>query len=273
LIRPDDLPDFERPPIIEAVMSVQFTTPVEYREIYARDVWALFEKQFPRVEEQLPLPASFEVFGAPGSTGLPLKIEPMTGPLRNRYWFLVADGRELIQFQHDRFVHNWRKMLDAQNEYPRFEPILEKFESELGTLDGFFQKKGWGPIAPNQCELTYVNRMPLINENGEQFPLSLYFRKMDMSLTGDATDFALRLQQVITDSNGNPIGRLYIDTSTQADTAGRRQVALTLTARGQPEKPTIPAVVAFLQTQRERIVRTFTEFTSDAAHEMWGRTQ
>jgi uncharacterized protein (TIGR04255 family) len=142
LPRPDDLPDFLKPPIVEAVMSVQFTTPPDYREIYAREIWALFEHEFSRVQEQSALEPFFEVFGGPpGPAKLQIKFQP-TGPIHNRFWFLGAGDRELLQFQRDRFVHNWRKLHDANNQYPRFEPILTKFERELGTLDDYFKRKG-----------------------------------------------------------------------------------------------------------------------------------
>ena len=117
LSRFDDLPDFARPPIVEAVMSVQFATPAGYKEIYAREVWGLFERDFPRVHEQPALEPFFEVFGA-GPTGVQIKLQRVAGAFRNRYWFLDPQDRELIQFQHDRFIHNWRKLRNTNDEYP-----------------------------------------------------------------------------------------------------------------------------------------------------------
>jgi uncharacterized protein (TIGR04255 family) len=272
LPRPEHLPDFELPPLVEVVLSVQFASPLQYRDVYAREVWALFEEQFNQVEEQPPLPPQYEVFGGPGPGAVQFKFERMTGPLRNRYWFLAPKGHELIQFQHDRFIHNWRKVGSANSEYPRFEAIREKFQDELTRIDEFYRRKGWGPIRPNQCELTYVNRMPLVLDR--PLPPSFYFRKMDVSLVGDATDFVIQLQQtILSKDKGSPIGRLYIDASTQPDESGSRQLAMNLTARGVPAEPTIPAALAFLVDQRELVVNTFAEFTSEAAHQLWKRSQ
>ena len=253
-------------------MSVQFTPPAAYREIYARDVWALFEGEFERVQEQPALQPFYEVFGASGSPGIQIKLELVVGALRNRYWFLGPDDRELIQFQHDRFIHNWRKVADANNEYPRFEPILTKFEGELGKLDGYFKKMGWGPIVPNQCELIYVNQMPLVDQYGKPLSPSFYFRRLDVSLIGDVDEFGLRLQQKLMGPDGkSPIGRLYVEANTQGGDPSH--VALNFTARGAPSSGTIAGALAFLTAQRDLIVRTFAEITSDDAHRIWGRRQ
>ena len=268
--RPDDLPDFAKPPIIEAVMSVQFAAPADYREIYARDVWALFEREFGRVQEQPALEPFFEVFGASDSPRAQIKLQQVVGPLRNRYWFLGPDDHELLQFQHDRFIHNWRKIPNASNEYPRFEPISAKFERELAALDGYFRKMGWGPIVPNQCELIYVNRLPLHDPDGKRLSPSFFFRRIDASLIGDIEGFAFKVQQRLMGLDGtSPIGRLYVEANTQAGDSPH--IGLNLTARGAPPAGTISGALAFLATQRDHIVRTFAEITSDAAHKLWER--
>jgi len=109
LVRPDNLPDFTNPPITEVVLSNQFAPPSGYCEVYAREVWAIFEKAFPTIEEKPQLPPSFEVFGGPEMPGM--KLNFWSGVIHNRYWFLVPNKTELIQFQQDRFIHNWRNYL------------------------------------------------------------------------------------------------------------------------------------------------------------------
>jgi uncharacterized protein (TIGR04255 family) len=154
--RPDSLPDFTNPPIVEVALSVQFAPPPGYHEVYAREVWAIFEKSYPDLEEKPPLQPSFEVFGGPEMPRLQVNFGISSRPIRNRHWFLAQDKKELIQFQPDKFIHNWRKVSNENNEYPRFEYIVEKFADELTRLDRYFQDKGWGPIVPNQCEVVYL---------------------------------------------------------------------------------------------------------------------
>jgi hypothetical protein len=113
LDRPSDLPDFRDPPLNEVLLGVQFAQAKGYSQIRVGEVWGLFKSAFPEVEEQPPLQPSFEVFGLPqaaqGWAGF------VMGPTHNRFWFLTRQKDELIQFQHDRLLHNWRKV--GTNEY------------------------------------------------------------------------------------------------------------------------------------------------------------
>jgi uncharacterized protein (TIGR04255 family) len=273
LRRPDNLPDFATPPLVEVVLGVQFTAPAGYREVFAREVWALYEAEFPQIQEQPALEPRFEVFGGQaGDPSVQVRFGLVTGPIRNRYWFLASDETEIIQFQNDRFIHNWRKK-GGKDEYPRFEPIVAKYRAELDALERYFLRKNWGLIAPNQCELTYVNHIPLVDESGTELPKSFYFRRLDVSLIGDANEFSASIRQIMLDGAKNPVGRLHVDAVTRNDVGGKPIIALTLTARGAPSAPDCPSAVRFLQDARLRIVHTFAAITSDAAHAKWGRTQ
>jgi uncharacterized protein (TIGR04255 family) len=273
LPRPPGLPDFTDPPLNEVVVSIQFATPQKYSEAYIREIWALFESDFPRVQEMPALPPTFEVFGGPELPAMRLNFGVLTGALRNRYWFLNENGTELIQYQQDRFMHNWRKVSGQKTEYPRFDPIISKYTSELETLENYFHSKSWGVIAPNQCELTYVNQMPLKTETGQPIPKSFYFRKMDVSLDEDVSDFALNLRKTVTSEDGKPIGRLFVEAATGVDSGGIAVLGLNLTVRGAPADASRASALEFLHNARLLIDKTFVTFTSDAAHQRWGRTQ
>ena len=91
--------------------------PVQgYQQIRAGEVWALFRKDYPRVEELAPLQPMFETFGLPqgGQIGFGITM----GAPRNRFWFISSSGDELIQFQQDRLLHNWRKIGDQNKRIP-----------------------------------------------------------------------------------------------------------------------------------------------------------
>ena len=249
---------------------MQFSTPSGYSDIYAREVWALFESNFTPDQEQPLLEPMFEVFGPQGQAGFHIGFRP---PMGNRYWFSRPDKSELIQFQRDRFIHNWRKVSAINNEYPRFESIIEKFSNDIKKLNTYFNDKKWGQLAPNQCELIYVNQMPLTDEQGGLLNKSFYFNKLDMSLIGDVDGFNINLLQTIAGEDGRPIGRLYIEANTITDGAGNPLLNLNMTVRGAPTDTTQDAAIKFLNDARIKIVNTFTEFTSESAHKKWGRTQ
>ena len=271
--RPPGLPDFTDPPLTEVVVSIQFATPQTYSEAYIRDVWALFESDFPKVQEMPALAPTFEVFGGPELPAMRLNFGVLTAAMRNRYWFLNERGTELIQFQQDRFIHNWRKVPGHTNEYPRFDPIFSRFTKELEALDNYFRSKSWGLIMPNQCELTYVNQIPLTTDTGQPIPKSYYFRKIDVSLDEDVSDFALYLRKPITAKDGRPVGRQFVEAGTGVDGKGNAVLGLNLTVRGAPAEASLAAALEFLQNARQLIDNTFVTFTSDAAQKKWGRTQ
>ena len=156
-LRPSHLPDFDKPPLNEMIVGVQFAPPPTYRSIDAHDVWELFRQVYPGVQEQPPLAPSFETFGTPFGPQISFNFIGVGG--HPRYLFTSIDQAELLQFQPDRFLHNWRRVPGKNNLYPRFELIIEKFENELNILERRLASYGKKQLDINQCEITYVNHI------------------------------------------------------------------------------------------------------------------
>jgi uncharacterized protein (TIGR04255 family) len=273
LPRPAHLPDFDEPPLIEVAMSVQFTTPPNYRHIYAGEVRALFDDCFSEVQEQPYIPPVFEVFGGPiHAPNFQINFST-SAMLPVRYWFTHPGKAEIIQFQPDRFIHNWRKMDDRAPQYPRFDQIAASYIKDLERLDALYKSKGWGSIQPNQCELTYVNHMLLVDGAGKPLSKTFYLKNVDMALGDEIAEFGIKAQAIMKNAEGKPAGRLFIDAMTTADAGGRPLVVLTLVARGAPAQATISSAFDFLSSARDTIVTTFAQITTDAAHQLWKRTK
>src|SRR5580704_10981162 len=88
-----------------------------------------------------------------------IQLELSQRPPMPRCWFLNAAGTEILHFQSDRFVHNWRKVGEGA-EYPRYERIRRTFLTELDKLARFMWRETDQDLVPNQCEITYVNQIP-----------------------------------------------------------------------------------------------------------------
>ncbi|MGH6920547.1 MAG: TIGR04255 family protein [Geminicoccaceae bacterium] len=280
--RPPDLPDFLKPPLVEVVLSVQFSKLRNYRAVSAGLLWdKIFRKSYPKVYEHPPLAPAFETFGTPSSGRAKLQISEAAGLPAPRLWFVNTDDTELIQVQADRFIHNWRKVAGLED-YPRYETIKERFFEELRGLEEFLISEDIGTIEPNQSEVTYVNHIALDqSENIWEKPeaaLRTFSRIVD-----DGSDPAARLPRledvrytaryIIDGSEGAPIGRLII-TAQPALGSDRQQVLrLDLTARGAPTAPTLDAVSDFLDLGRETIVRGFTAITTPAMYQQWKRVK
>lgn len=265
--RPKDLPDFTNPPVNEVVVGVQFGPVPAYRQIMAQDVWTLFKSHYPLVEEQESLQPTFETFGPPKAVSGPsLKILSGVTPLR--YWFLTSVRDELIQFQPDRLMHNWRKVGDETNEYPRFESMISKFEAELSALEKYFLTVGTEPLTITQCEVTYINH---IRGDGTRFPNPRdWLRFADF---GPEAPEAMRLgfSRVLMDPEGSKGARLFSEATSAIDTQGRLLLRFDLTVRGAPAGSGIREALDFLQMGRAAIVTSFAEYTTEQAHKVWGR--
>lgn len=267
-VRPEHLPDFKLPPLNEVVIGLQFSTPQGYQQIRAGEVWSLFSQEYPNVQEQPALEPTFETFGGPFQHAPRPSFSFITGCTHDRFWFLSQDGAELIQFQQDRLLHNWRKIGDKTNDYPRFESMVSKFSTELNKLEQFVSSLAPQRLAINQCEVSYINHIPLDRGAGER--LSDWLRFVNFA-HDDPDDFSMSIRSVIRDASGKPLGRFIAESALGFLPDGQQIIVLTLTVKGAPLGTDIDSGLKFLALGREEIVRRFADLTTDQAHQKWER--
>jgi uncharacterized protein (TIGR04255 family) len=264
VIRPD-LPEFAAPPLTEVVLGIQFAPEPRYSQILVKEVWDLFRERYPEVQEQPPLEPIFETFGLPEPQKVGFEV---VGAKHDRFWFISPDGHELIQFQPDRLLHNWRKMLAPTVEtYPRFEVMLPRFQEEIGVLDKYFRALGGSPIVPNQCEVTYINFIALPADGPCEIDKWLKFLNFDGPSPDDVN---LVMRHTITDASDR-IGRMYVEARVGTKPDQSRVLQLNLVVRGVPLQPTVDGALDFLRLGRNLIAKKFAEITTDSAHSVWER--
>lgn len=264
--RPKHLPEFENPPLNEVVLGVQFNPPRGYQQIRAGEVWGLFREDYPVVQEQPALPPSFETFGLRSS---PAPLMLRSGAAHDRFWFLTTRGDELIQFQQDRLLHNWRKVGDGTNEYPRFEGMVKRFEDELAELERYVHSLSPQALHITQCEITYINHISAQSE--EALLVGDWLRPLNLQPPLHADDFSLSLRQTIQDADGRPQGRLVVEAMTAVKEDGAALLVLNITVRGAPRDTTNKSALHFIAKGRDLIVTRFAQLTTDVAHKRWGR--
>lgn len=265
--RPADLPDFERPPLHEVVVGVQFRPPRGYQQIRAGEVWGLFKDQYPDVEEHPPIPPTFETFGRPQPSQP--NIQVVQGASHDRFWFVSPSKNELLQFQNDRLLHNWRKVESSEEVYPRFEAMIQKFNDELKKLESYFSRLHQQSLDITQCEVSYINHISKIDEKTGVFGHSyLVFLNFCES---NPDDFFTIFRMVVRDAGGAPVGRLICECRTALDSRERELIVFTLTVRGAPKTPTIESGLAFLEFGRKTVVNAFASMTTASAHQAWRR--
>ena len=275
--RPTDLPDFSDPPLTEVVLGVQFNSLEKFNTPYVGRLWELLQGDYPTAEEHPPIMPVFETFGQPIPLTGGIGFSPSSLLGMPRSFLLNADKTKVLQIQRDRFLHNWRKLDDADNQYPRFEHILLKFEEELRAFARFIEFQGLGTIEPNQCEISYINQIQIDKDQSPYNAMAEIFGSLiqypDAEEIGPPDDANLLLRYIVKSADQRPIGRLVV--SAEPGQLPNRQtiIQLSLTVRGAPEPSDIAGAVAFLQAGRSHIVKTFAAITSPRMHEIWGRKQ
>ncbi len=267
LTRPDHLPDFGNPPLNEVVLGIQFAPAAGYQQIRAGEVWGLFKDEFPLVEELPPLVPSFETFGLPPRPSVGFGV--ITGAQHDRFWFLSSNKDELIQFQQDRLLHNWRKVGDQTNEYPRFEKMIARFQDEARTLETYFSTLSPQKLSCNQAEISYINHIR-IGEEGGLHSATEVFSFLNFP-EPEPEEVSASFRRIILDESGNPVGRLTCELNSAIDIERHKILILNLTARGMPTGSDIDAAIHFLVHGRDVVVNEFAAITTEKAHKIWER--
>jgi uncharacterized protein (TIGR04255 family) len=277
--RPSDLPDYERPPLNELVLSIQFGD-LPFANYHAGIVWQRFANSYPRVEEQTSLDPIFETFG-PFQAGSPrpaFQLVPASHP--SRYWFVSSDGNELLQVQCNRLIHNWRHQKPGDR-YPHYEPLRAKFDTEIAVAQEAFRELGLGEIKCNQCEVGYINLIMFDDDTDPNSRLSEVFT----IVTEEYSDAYLRMMKmergrfefsyVIPGESGKePIGRLHLGIQPVVRSPDNRPaIRFGVTARGKPTDETVESALSWLDIGREAGVRAFTSATTKEMHRVWGRIE
>lgn len=274
--RPADLPEFGAPPLTEVAIGAQFDVIPGFMTPHLGLVWQPFRDQFPLLEEASALPPVFETFGSNPQFVPGISFQLSMAPEAPRVFFINQARSELLQVQRDRFLHNWRKVGQADN-YPRFERMLDTFTSSFATFSKTISAAGLGPIIPNQCEVTYINQMPVPpGSNLSDLTDDLFGQHTGSLALGDLgkpEDLRFLLRYVMRDAEGKPIGRLIASAEPARRADGQTIVQLTLTARGRPSSPDEKGIVDFLKRGRISVVKGFAHLTGPKMHKLWERTQ
>ena len=271
LYRPEDLPEFRDPPLVETALSLQFQPLQGFSLVHVGLLWHKFRHTFPVIEEHAPLSAIGETFGVPSPRQVEVTIEGE--PPLPRVWFLNESETELIQIQADRLTHNWRKTGKISTPYPRYERIRTSFRHELWEFQEFLTDEKLGKVAINQCEITYVNHIEPCeawHEHGEIEGVLRAWTAQEHDFLPELEGGSIQQRFVIRSGSGGPLGRLHASLTPAWEAEGRSPIlVLTLTARGSPLGQGIDGAFDFFDLGREWIVKGFSDLTTTDMHRVW----
>jgi uncharacterized protein (TIGR04255 family) len=262
-------PRFDRPPVIETVLGVQFAPIPNFTASHYGWFWKEYlDSSWTKAQDAPRLPDQFELFGDHQIWGLPKpifsqKFEP------DRAQFINKDEDRLIQVQNTRFLYNWRK---RESVYPSFAAIYPEFLSRLGDFERFLRAAHLEPTPQNQWELTYVSQIP----KGELWELpSDYpgifpglFGRIERQTTGAALDSASSAYRFEIPPRR---GRLSVHAQHVKNPDEQEVLQVSLTARG----PIVPGdegrdLPSGLTIGHAAVVQTFVDIASDTSLAYWG---
>lgn len=259
--------EFSKPPINELVLDVQYQPIATLDTLMLHEIRQLFIDGYPGYEEKEPLGEELE---ADAGSQVFFMLNAMGLPLR-RQWYINATDNQLFQFQHNRFVHNWRK-LDAPSPkevYPRFESVQPEFSKYLNLINTYIETKTSKPLIMMQWEITKFNFIPL--ESSDISEVSDIFTFMGkLKGPGNLFQESVGLQgSSIIKKEDKPFGRLYVKMEVVRREKGRYAAILKLSARGRPDEASMKCCLEKINEANGIINNAFNELTTVGAKEKW----
>jgi uncharacterized protein (TIGR04255 family) len=263
--KPVGLTEYRTPPVVEVVLGTAFQPLQRLGIVELVDIWREHFALLTEVEEQPRVELPIERFDVPEVP--PISFEMLPSAPVPRLYFHDREGTQLVQLQNDWFARNWRK-LQTSADYPRYPALRAAFEADLRHLADYIQTKDLGDIIPTQCEITYINHIP-VEDVASAITLVNDARRSSMP---EAEGTHLATQFVITTGHDR-VGRLHLQArSGRSKASGEPVVVLTITARGKPLGEGIDGLLAMLDLGREWCNRAFDNVTRPEMQERWGKS-
>lgn len=266
-----DLPKFDSPPVIETVLSAQFSPLSKLTDAHVGWYWKQYlDEMWDQVVRVPRIDDRFEKFGDERQwIERGLKFEEV-GP-SDRTQLIRSDGSRMIQIQNTRFIYNWRKQNSA--EYPSYDKLLPEFKESFLGFEKFSYDAFGQAIELNQWEVTYVNHLPKGDLWGTASDMQKIFPAFGVlanQIDGQIFDTFNGTWQLTIDENK---GRIYIDIKHAriGSSEGQEIIRLAITARG-PINDEVDIYTGF-DVGHKAIVCTFADITSPDYHKIWKRRQ
>ncbi|MEA5448794.1 TIGR04255 family protein [Leptolyngbya sp. CCNP1308] len=257
------LPDFEEPPVVENVIGVEFNELNDWSIMSFAEFWQVIQEEYPRYETQPPVTTT-SVQDLVLEYGFP-------GKFPVRFWFHHSSEAQLLQVQSDRFLYNWRKYI-TEGTYPRYEKTIRpEFIKEWTRFCDFLQQKGIESPQVKKCEITYVNHFEKSREweSLEDMPEMFRFWQKGISsvFLPSASSLAFQIVYPIPEIDGSLLVNMQ---PALRNSDSKDIIQLSLTAVGKPNSSTLEDVLDCLDTERQWIVNSFLDITTERMHEIWG---
>lgn len=261
----NSLPKFDRPPVVETVIGVEFDPLTRWQITHFGLFWNKVRSRYDHSTVQPPLPQQIETFESKANV-LTINLTPQP---EVRCWFVEGTNQWLLQLQNNRFLSNWKKNLGV-SEYPNYEGFKDRFKSEWKEFLEFVSDEKIGEPKVLQVEVSYINHIEVsfgFDRLSEIFPV---WRGLDGTQQFLETPEAVAFTSAFVIPENR--GRLHIQMQPVFRHADIRSVLqLSITAKIRIDESN--DFETCVDKAHEWVVRSFVDITSGQLHEAWNRTQ
>jgi uncharacterized protein (TIGR04255 family) len=263
----NDLPNFERPPVIETVLGVFFRPLKKFNSVQQGIYWnEVLRKDFPEFELRPPVDETTERFN--GDSGLlhaGVRWQVSNGADTPRLWAKSPGDEHILQVQRNALLANW---LRRSEHYVCFDDRLHDFQRRLSQFIDHFGEE----LAYSSCTITYINQVPVEGDEAWSAALTRVLNAWSRPaidwlppMEGGHFQFSFAFPK-----QG---GRLHVGVMpARAKPDDRLLVQLEFTARLMfPKSSGNDDVARGLRAIHEWVVRGFAALTRPEMHREWGR--
>lgn len=261
----DNLPKFNKPPVIETILGVDFDPISDFQAPYYGLFLLEVKDTYKNFVELPPIDSQVERFEG---DSVPIASFRFGYRPDIRCLFLDKTEKWRLQVQNNKFLSNWAKSLTT-SKYPNYELTSNKFKTNWNKFLTFLKKNNLNTPVVQQCEVSYLNHIEFgnIRNLSEIFPFWNQQSKSNDFLPEAEATSARMIYRI-----PNNRGRLRVDiTPNIRHIDSKKIISLSLTAKVFPKSSGIKDVVEAMNIGHEWVVRGFTDLTSDKMHKIWER--
>lgn len=272
---PDDLPEFESPPITSVRLSVAFDRLPKVRAAHAGLLWQELggARQLPEIEDLYVEPTADETFPAVRERP-PFDLALLDRPRPTRTALRTSDRTRAVELQDDELTFSWTQQPRA-GAYPRYSHVRAEFLRVWQAWTRVVEQHGLGSLRPRQAEVAYVNHLLVdIGWSGLEDlarVVRLQWMPTPHGVPQQPEDIHM-YQRYVLERDGEPYGRLYVSADTDRERGGTKALALSLTVRGRPRTSDLDGTLSLLDEGHKIIVKTFVSTTTETMQARWGKT-
>lgn len=259
-----ELPEYERPPVVEVVASVQFVPVPQFGMREAVSVSRAFDGW-----EVIDVPPALEpIVEAPSGHLVAPTLRFGLGNPPVRLLLGTEDGRWIAQIQQDRVAAHERK-LTKRPSFANAAPQLRKVSARAAkALDRTLLE---GEHRAEIVEVVYENQIPA-GEGWTSFSQLNRVLRVVARTAGDPPYRTFEQAQVAFAyelvEDGEFLGRLRVIANPQVEPDGARSIHLRLIGRRVVGDRELDSVLAQCHAD---VVQGFTAVTTERMHKIWGR--